>query len=199
MFAAGVAALLESGLGLSPWDVLHQGIARHTPLSFGEAIIAVGVVVMLAAWALGESPGFGTVANGVLVGVFVDRLTAIGAVDNLRDASLAVRILLLAGGILLIGVATALYIGAALGAGPRDSLMLAGVHHTGVRVGVIRAVLEGSALIAGIALGGTFGVGTIAYALLVGPVVELSFWAIVRTPLATPRLRLPDDDPWSLA
>ncbi len=186
LFAVGVVALLESRLGLSPWDVLHQGIARHTPLSFGEANIAVGVAILLAAWALGVAPGFATIANGVLVGVFIDRLTAIDLVADLAHSVLAARIALLAGGIALIGVATALYIGAALGAGPRDSLMIAGVQRTRARVGVVRAAIEGGALLAGIVLGGTFGLGTVAFALLVGPAVELSFALLRRSRLAAP-------------
>ena len=184
LFAAGVVALLESRLGLSPWDVLHQGIAKHSPLSFGQANIAVSIAIVAFAWALGVAPGFATVANGILVGVFIDRLAAIGWVDGLADRPLTVRIALVAVGIAVIGVATALYIGAALGAGPRDALMLAGVRRTGTRVSVVRAVLEGSALVAGIVLGGKLGFGTLAFALFVGPAVELGFAALARTPLA---------------
>jgi uncharacterized protein len=185
VFAGGVVALLESRLGLSPWDVLHQGIARHSPLSFGQANIVVGVAILLVAWLLGAAPGFATLANGILVGVFIDRLVAIPWIDGLADRTLAVRALLVAFGIGLIAVGTALYIGAALGAGPRDALMLAGVRRTGIRVSVVRGVLEGTALVVGIALGGTVGLGTLAFALLVGPAVELGFAALARTPLAS--------------
>jgi uncharacterized protein len=164
--------------------VLHQGIARHTPLSFGMANVAVGVVVLLAAWALGGRPGVGTLANAVLVGLFIVLLTSIDAVTALGDASLPVRIGLLAGGIALAGPATALYIGADLGAGPRDTLMLVGRIRSGQRIGLVRFVIEAGALVLGIVLGGTFGVGTVAFALFVGPVVEASFWLLARTPLA---------------
>lgn len=186
LFAAGVVALLESQLGLSPWDVLHQGIERHSPLSFGEANVVVGITILFLAWALGVPPGFGTIANGVLVGVFIDLLTRVGWIAGLADAPLLVRSALIPAGIGLIGVATALYIGAALGAGPRDSLMLAGVKRLGVRVGAVRATIEGTILLSGIALKGTFGVGTVAFALLVGPAVELSFALLRRSPFAVP-------------
>src|SRR5262245_15129281 len=184
VFAAAIVLILESELGLSPWDVLNQGLANHTALSFGMANVAIGLLVLVIAWALGAPPGIATVANAVLVGTFIDALTWIPAVDDLSDQGLAVRVVLLAAGIALIGPATALYIGADLGAGPRDTLMLVGSRRTGVRVGIVRAVLEITALAAGIALGGTFGVGTIAFALLVGPVVEGSFSLLGRSSLA---------------
>jgi uncharacterized protein len=183
LFAAGIVALLESRLGLSPWDVLHQGISRHTPLTFGEANIAVSAVVLASAWALGARIGVGTVANAVLVGSLVQLLTSFGAVTGLAHDPLAVRIVLLVAGLALMGVGTALYLGAGLGAGPRDSLMVVGAQRTRFRIGVVRAILELCALAAGVALGGTFGVGTIAFALGIGPAVELSFWLLARSPL----------------
>jgi uncharacterized membrane protein YczE len=186
LFALGVVLILESELGLSPWDVLSQGLSKHTPISFGAATIVIGLVVLLLAWSLGGRPGIGTVANAVLVGTFIQVLTSIDAVSRLDQQGLAVRIALLAVGIALIGPASAFYIGADLGAGPRDTLMLVGARRTRFRIGVVRAGLELAALAAGIALGGTFGVGTIAFALLVGPVVEASFALLDRTPLAKP-------------
>jgi uncharacterized membrane protein YczE len=175
---------LESRLGLWPWDVLHQGIARHTPLSFGLANIAVGVVVLAVAWALGGVPGIGTIANATLIGLFIQGLTSIGAVEALSHDGLGMRIALLAVGIALAGPGSAFYIGADLGAGPRDTLMLVGSLRTGVRVGGVRAAIEVSALAGGIALGGTFGVGTVAFAVAVGPAVELGFWSLRRLGLA---------------
>jgi uncharacterized membrane protein YczE len=166
--------------------VLHQGVARHTPLTFGLANVAVGLVVLAGAWALGGKPGVGTVANAVLVGLFIQLLTSIDAVAELGDSSLPARIGLLAGGIALAGPGTALYIGADLGAGPRDTLMLVGRIRSGRRIGLVRFVIEAGALVLGIVLGGTFGVGTVAFALFVGPVVEASFWLLARTPLVEP-------------
>jgi uncharacterized protein len=189
LFAAGIVALLESGLGLSPWDVLHQGIAGHTPLSFGEANIAVGIVVLAAAFLLGARVGIGTIANAILVGVFVQLLTRLGPVAALAHDTLGARVVLLFAGIALMGVGTGLYIGAGLGAGPRDSLMVVGSQRTRFRIGAVRATLELSALTVGLALGGTVGVGTLAFALGIGPTVELCFWMLERSPLTVRRPR----------
>jgi uncharacterized membrane protein YczE len=190
VFAVGIVALLESDLGLSPWDVLNQGIQRHTPLSFGAANIVVGLIVLCIAWGLGQPPGVGTVANAVLVGVFIELLLAVPAIDSLDDQPLAVRVGLLVFGLPLFGVGSAFYIGAAMGAGPRDSLMLVLSHRTGARIGIVRAAIELSVLVVGIALGGTFGVGTVAFAVLIGPIVETSFGLLARTPLAVPGQRV---------
>ena len=184
LFALAIVLTLESRLGLWPWDLLHQGIARHTPLSFGIANVVVGVAVLFMAWALGGRPGIGTLANATLIGLFIQGLTSIDAVAELAHSSLGVRISLLAVGIALAGPGSAFYIGADLGAGPRDTLMLVGAARTGRRIGIVRAAIELTALVAGIALGGTFGVGTVAFALLVGPVVEAGFWVLARSPLA---------------
>jgi uncharacterized protein len=189
LFAAGIVALLESRLGLSPWDVLHQGLARHSPLTFGEANIAVSLAAVFVAWRLGARIGVGTIANAVLVGGFVELLSSLQAVTALAQQSLGVRAALLAAGVALMGAGSGLYIGAAFGAGPRDSLMVVGARRTATRIGVVRAALELSALAAGAALGGTVGVGTIAFALGIGPAVELSFRLLERSPLAAERGR----------
>ena len=186
LFAWAIVFTLESKLGLWPWDVLHQGIAKHTPLSFGYANVCVGLVVLVVAWALGGRPGIGTVANAVLIGLFIQAFTSIGAVTSLAHHGLELRIPMLAAGIALAGPGSAFYIGADLGAGPRDTLMLVGAQRTGARVGAVRAAIEVSALVGGIVLGGHFGVGTVAFALAVGPVVEAGFWALARSPLAVP-------------
>ena len=186
MFSAGIVSQVESRLGLPPWDVLHQGIARHSPLSFGEAVIAVGVFILAAAVVLGAKIGIGTVANAILIGTFIDLLLGIDAVQDLAHSNLAGRIGLLALGIALIGVGSAFYIGAGLGAGPRDSLMIALWRKTGIRVGAVRAAIELSALSGGIVLGGTFGIGTVAFALLIGPSIEASFALFRRSALAKP-------------
>jgi uncharacterized membrane protein YczE len=186
LFAVGIVAQLESKLGLSPWDTLHQGIAKHTPLSFGVANICVSVVVVAAAWLLGARIGVGTLANAVLVGGFIQALTAIGPVDRLSDSPLGVRIGLLAATMPLIGAGSAFYLGAWLGAGPRDSLMVVGSERTGLRLGTVRAALELSVLGAGFALGGTIGIGTVVFALGVGPALEASFWLLRRSRLAAP-------------
>lgn len=191
LFASGIVALLESRLGLSPWDVLHQGLARQTPLSFGEANIAVGVIVLTGAYVLGARIGIGTVTNAILVGVVVQLLTSLAAVTALAHDRLAARVCLLCAGVALMGIGTALYIGAGLGAGPRDSLMVVGAERARLRIGAVRAGLELSALAVGVALGGTVGVGTVAFALGIGPTVELCFWLLERSQLAARPPRMP--------
>jgi uncharacterized membrane protein YczE len=182
LFAMATVLQLEAGLGLAPWDVLHQGIAKHTPLTFGEATIAVGVVVLGFAWRLGARIGPGTVANAVLVGSFIQAFTAIPAVDGLSDDRLAVRIVLLTAAMPLFGVASALYLGAWLGAGPRDSLMVAVGALTHLRLGVVRAGLELLALAVGFVLGGKVGIGTLVFAVCIGPALEAGFWLLRRSP-----------------
>jgi uncharacterized membrane protein YczE len=184
LFAVGIVMLLESRLGLSPWDVLNQGIAKHTPLTFGIANTAAAVVVLVVAWRLGAGIGPGTVTNAVLIGVFVDLLTRAHAFAGVEDSTVLVRTLVLVAGILVVGGASALYIGAALGAGPRDSLMLVLSQRTRMRVGVVRTVLESAVTAVGFALGGKVGVGTLAFALGIGPAVEVSFWLLGHSPLA---------------
>ena len=182
VFAVGIVCLYESRLGLSPWDVLNQGVAKHTPLSFGEANICVGITVLGLGLLLGARIGFGTVANAVFVGTFVDQLLRIDWVTDRAHDPIAVRIVLIAVGILLMGIATALYVGAIFGAGPRDSLMLVLSLRTHVRIGIVRAVLEAVPLVVGFLLGGKVGVGTLVYVVAIGPAVEASFALFDRSP-----------------
>ena len=184
LFAFGIVLLLESELGLSPWDVLNQGVSEHTSLSFGTANIAIAVVVLVLAWALGARIGPGTVANAILIGLMVDGLLAIDVVDALSESSLTARITFMVVGILIIGIGSGLYIGAGLGAGPRDSLMLVAARRAGVRIGTARVTIEVVVTVAGFALGGTVGIGTLAFAFGIGPAVELSFWLLEHSPLA---------------
>lgn len=186
LFALGIVCQLESKLGLSPWDTLHQGIAKHTPLSFGAANVVVGLVVLTIAWALGARIGIATVANAVLIGVFIEGLTAIGSVDRLSESALGVRITLLVVAMPLFGIGSALYLGAWMGAGPRDSLMVVVGARTHLRLGVVRAGIELVALGAGFALGGTVGIGTIVFAVCIGPALEAGFWLLRRSPFGAP-------------
>lgn len=185
LFALGIVLQLESDLGLGPWDVLNQGISEQTPLSFGTANVVVALVVLCLAWALGAAIGPGTVANAVLIGVFVDLLLRLDSIARLSTEPLALRVGMLAAAILVVGLGSGLYIGAAFGAGPRDSLMLVGARRTGVRIGIVRAALEVGAGVAGFLLGGTVGIGTVAFAFGVGPAVEIVFGALVRVGVAT--------------
>lgn len=184
LFALGIVMLLGSELGLSPWDVLNQGIEKQTPLSFGNANIAVALLVVALAVGLGSSVGPGTVANAIGIGLFVDLQISLGIADAIADSSLLLRGLAMLGGIATVAIGSALYIGAAMGAGPRDSLMLVSASRIGLRLSVVRAAIESSVTLLGFALGGTVGIGTLAFAFGIGPAVEIAFAALRRSPLA---------------
>ncbi len=186
VFAFGIVCIYESRLGLAPWDVLNQGVAEHTPLSFGTANIVISTSILVFARKLDVRVRVGTVANALLVGGFTDLLLRIDAVQRLGHGSLPVRIGLLAAGIVIMALGTALYIGAGMGAGPRDSLMLGIVQRVRHRVGVVRTAIEAAATIAGFALGGTVGIGTLAFVLGIGPAIEVSFALLARSPLSEP-------------
>lgn len=186
LFGFAITFMLESRLGLPPWDVLQLGIGRHTGTSLGTVGIVVGLGIVAITWLAGTPPGFGTIANVVVIGIAINVLTSMATFQTLSRSSAPVRVSLLVAGILLFGVASALYIGAGLGAGPRDSLMLLLSRRTGRRIGLVRGVMEGTVLVVGIALGGVAGIGTLALAVFVGPVVELAFWSILKMGLAAP-------------
>jgi uncharacterized membrane protein YczE len=184
--ACGSVCFLESELGLPPWDVLHQGLAEQLGVSFGAANLIVSAVVLTLAWALRAHIGLGTWMNALLIGTFVILLTAVDAVASLSEQGLVVRIVLVAVALPFFGVGSAFYICASMGAGPRDSLMLVASRRLGIRIGAARTGLEIAVLAIGFALGGTVGIGTLVFALGIGPSVELSFWLLERTPLAGP-------------
>ena len=166
--------------------MLHQGLAEQTGISFGVANLVVSLAILVLSWRLGAYIGLGTLLNALLVGTFVLLLTPIDAIDGLSNESLGVRIGLLPPALACFGVGSAFYICASLGAGPRDSLMLVTSRRLGIRIGIARTAIEVAALVAGFALGGTAGVGTLVFALGIGPVVEASFRLLARTPLAVP-------------
>ena len=175
MFALGTVMTLRANIGLSPWDVLSDGIRLRTVLTFGMAVIAIGVVLVIASAVGGVKPGIGTIANMILIGVFADLMLATKIGVGLMDGPLVWRVLLNLGGIATIGLGSALYIGAELGAGPRDSLMVLLSRKAKLRIGWARAIIEGTALLAGIALGGTAGIGTALFAIGIGPAVDTAF------------------------
>jgi uncharacterized membrane protein YczE len=169
VYGVGMAMMVQARLGNMPWDVLHQGLARHLHLSFGTLVIAVGAVVLLLWIPLRQRPGIGTVSNVVVIGLAVDGSLAVLPAPH----PMAARIALLVFGIALNGLASGLYIGAALGPGPRDGLMTGLSARTGRSIRLVRTALEVTVVLAGWALGGTLGVGTLAYALTIGPLVQL--------------------------
>lgn len=187
-YGLSLALMLRAGLGNAPWDVLHQGIARHLGVDIGSVLIAVSLLVLLAWIPLREVPGLGTIANAFVVGLAANLgLALLG-----HPHAIWLRVLMLLAGILGNAIATAYYIGAQLGPGPRDGLMT-GIHRrTGIPVGRVRTGLEVVVVAAGWLLGGTLGVGTVLYAVAIGPLVQrLLPLAIV--PLA--RVSEPGDSP----
>lgn len=175
LFGVGIALMLQSELGLPPWDVLHQGLTEELGLTVGIWSIIISFVVLLAWLPLRERYGIGTVLNAIIIGVVIDLATLVIP----QPASTWLDVIMVAAGILLIGLASGMYIGANLGPGPRDGLMTA-IARRGPSIRVTRWGLEIVVLVTGIFLGGTFGVGTIAFALLIGPIVQffLPRWTI---------------------
>jgi uncharacterized membrane protein YczE len=169
VYGVSLALLVRADLGLFPWDVLHQGLMVHVPLSFGTIVILVSVVVLLAWIPLRQWPGIGTVCNAIVIGLVADATLAVLEAPT----SLLVRGVLMVSGVVLNAVATAAYIGARLGPGPRDGLMTGLVRRTGASVRLVRTSLELSVLVAGWLLGGTIGIGTLLYAFTIGPLVHV--------------------------
>ncbi|WP_326670387.1 hypothetical protein [Streptomyces canus] len=169
LYGASSALLVEAGLGLEPWGVLHQGLAELTGLSIGVVSIIVGAAVLLLWIPLRQRPGLGTVSNVFVVGIAMDATLA--AVPEVHG--LAVRIPLLLAGIVLNGVATGLYIAAHFGPGPRDGLMTGLHRRTGRSIRLMRTAIEVAVVVTGFVLGGTIGIGTVLYAVSIGPLAQL--------------------------
>ncbi len=169
LYGVSMALIIRSALGNMPWDVLHQGLADRLDRSIGTVAIAVGALVLLAWIPLRQRPGLGTVSNVVVLGLALDATLAVVAAPS----SLPTRIAFLAGGILLNAVATAAYIGVHLGPGPRDGLMTGLVRRTGGSVRLVRTAIEVAVLSIGWLLGGTVGLGTVLYAMAIGPLVHV--------------------------
>jgi uncharacterized membrane protein YczE len=163
------ALLVRAGLGLDPWDVLHQGVARHSGLAIGTVVIIVGAIVLLLWIPLRQWPGVGTVSNVIVVGLAMNV-----SLDLLPTPhAMAARIAVMIAGIVLCGLATGMYIGANLGPGPRDGLMTGLARRTGRSIRLTRTVLEVGVLISGWILGGTVGVGTVLFAVSIGPLAQI--------------------------
>jgi uncharacterized membrane protein YczE len=169
MYGISASMLLLAGLGVDPWDVLHQGLSRRLGLGVGTWAIIVSVFVLLLWIPLRQRPGFGTISNLIVVGLTIDAILA--TVPPVHG--LLARVIVMFGGVLLNGIATGAYIGAQLGPGPRDGLMtgLAGRGHS---IRVVRTCIEITVLLTGWLLGGTVGIGTVVYALGIGPIAHVS-------------------------
>jgi uncharacterized membrane protein YczE len=192
IYGMSMALVIRGALGVIPWDVLHTGLIQHIPVSFGQMTILVSLAVLLMWVPLRQMPGLGTVANAFLVGIAADITLAL--VPPVED--LALRVVLLVGGITLNGMATAMYIGSQLGPGPRDGLMTGLSRVSGRSIRLVRTAMEVTVVALGWALGGAVGLGTVLYAVAIGPLAQLML------PWFTVDLRLPapesDDIPSAL-
>ncbi len=167
LYGVSIALMLRSNLGLGPWDVLHEGLADRLGLPIGWVVIGLSVVVLLLWIPLKQKPGLGTVSNVVVIGLAVDAtLAVLPAPDHL-----ALRWLLLVSGVVLNGVATGMYVGADFGPGARDGLMT-GLAARGLSIRLARTIVEVTVLVLGFLLGGTVGVGTVLYAVAIGPLAH---------------------------
>jgi uncharacterized membrane protein YczE len=168
LFGAGIALIFAAELGVAPWDILHEGIAELLGISVGWVIVMTGVVILLLWIPLRQRPGLGTALNAVEIGLVVDLV-----LPHLpTPEALVPRLALLAGGLVAIGLGSGIYIGSGIGNGPRDGLMM-GLAARGISVRVARTLIEVTVLVIGVLLGGSFGLGTVAFTFLIGPLVQI--------------------------
>jgi uncharacterized membrane protein YczE len=187
LFGQGIWLGLQADLGVGPWDVLHGGLADKLGTPFGRTAVGVSVVVLAISLAARVRPGVGTVLNVLMIGTVIDVLLSARLLDGVAGGTLAPRVVTMVGGIASVACGSALYLGAHFGPGPRDGLMVAIHQYTGWPVGTSRAVLECVVLFIGVLLGGPVGAGTIAFALGIGPAVQVAFRALRQTPVRRPQ------------
>jgi len=182
LYGVSCALILLAALGNDPWDVLHQGLSRQTGIGTGTWVCIIGALVLLLWIPLRQRPGLGTLSNVVVIGVVIEVMLAL-----LHPAEgTATRVTLLLSGVALNGLATGLYIGASFGPGPRDGLMT-GLAARGLSLRAVRTAIELVVLVLGAALGGTVGIGTVVYALAIGPLAHVFVPALtVRLPAPQP-------------
>jgi uncharacterized membrane protein YczE len=169
LYGVSLALMVRGDLGLAPWDVLHSGLIRHVPVTLGQAVVLMSFVVLLLWIPLRETPGIGTISNAFVIGFSADATPWL--LD--RPDALAARAALTVGGVALCGLATAMYIGAQLGRGPRDGLMTGLARRTGLSIRLVRTGLEVAVVLVGLLLGGVLGLGTVLYALGIGTLTQL--------------------------
>ncbi|WP_435742598.1 YczE/YyaS/YitT family protein [Nocardioides sp. SYSU DS0663] len=180
LYGVSLGLMVRSDLGLAPWDVLHSGLVGYLPITLGQAVVVMSFVVLLLWIPLREQPGLGTISNALVVGLAADGTLAL--LD--RPDALVLRVALVLGGIALCGFASAMYIGSQLGRGPRDGLMTGLARRTGRSLRSVRTGIEVSVVVLGLLLGGVLGVGTVLYALAIGPLTQrwLPRWTVDVTP-----------------
>ncbi|MBU2698759.1 YitT family protein [Pimelobacter sp. 30-1] len=192
LYGVSLALMVLGDIGLAPWDVLHSGVIRHIPITLGQAVVLFSFVVLVFWIPLREKPGLGTISNALVVGISAD--VTLGTFD--APEPMAARFALMVGGIVLCGLATALYIGAQLGRGPRDGLMTGLARRTGLSIRLVRTGLEVTVVVLGLLLGGTLGLGTVVFALTIGPITQwLLPWFIVDLPGTAQVGGIPEPDP----
>ncbi len=195
----GIGALIQSGMGLGAWDILHQGITRHTGISFGVVVILVTIAALIPWWPLRERPGIGTVLNVFIAGIVIDALLAVTGPAHM----LWLRITLMVAGVVIFALGQGMYLAPRLGAGAREGLMTGISRRFGISIRLSRFLLEGGVLLLGLLLGGSIGVGTVFFTLTIGPMVQAAMRLFgYRDPatLAAPRRpapspRRPDETP----
>ena len=168
LYGFSIALMVRSDLGLAPWDVLHSGLTKWFPIDIGQALVLVSFVVMLAWIPLREMPGVGTISNAIVIGLSTDLFLVVLAAPS----TFWLRVVLLTAGVVLQGAATAAYIGAQLGRGPRDGLMTGLARRSGRSLRLVRTLMELAVVALGLMLGGVAGIGTIVYALSIGPLSQ---------------------------
>ena len=178
LFGFGISCFIAADLGLAPWDIFHQGLERKTGISIGIIIVITGVLILLLWIPLRERMGLGTLLNAIEIGLVV-----LLVADHLPEPDhLVWQVALMLLGLVAVGLGSGMYIGAGLGSGPRDGLML-GLSKRGISVRIARTAIEMTVLVLGLLLGGTVGVGTVAFTFGIGPLVQFFL----------PRLRLRGD------
>jgi uncharacterized membrane protein YczE len=189
LYGFSIALMVRSHLGLAPWDVLHSGLTKWFPIDIGQALVIVSFVVMLGWIPLREMPGIGTISNALVIGLSTDGFLAVLPSPH----ALGLRAVLLLAGVGLQGVATAAYIGAQLGRGPRDGLMTGLARRTGRSLRLVRTCMELTVVAIGLLLGGVAGLGTILYALAIGPLSQAMLPHLIVSTTPAPERRLSGD------
>lgn len=187
LYALGIVMTIRANIGLSPWDVFHQGVSLRLGITFGMSSILVSGILIAVSVFMKEHVGIGTLLNMALVGLFIDLIMMTGRIPEMRN--FVFGLLMMAGGLFVIAFASYFYIGAGYGAGPRDSIMVILVRRTGRRVGVCRAAVEGAALLLGWLLGGHAGIGTVIAAFGAGLAIQ-SVFSLLRFNVQTVRQEL---------